>query len=174
MSKPSDDQDAMATFWRNNSGHCVSGLVATLAQGGGTMGQCAIGELCEKAAELCYPIEDYEEAANQAGWQFVKAFDPGCIDAKLDGEFPTTIYGNKGETPNDVAYRIQGLEPYQWEIFEHWIVDQWLAEKLAEKGERVDMDFEGLCVWGRTCTGQAVSMDSVICEIYDGSARLDC
>ena|SRR5690625_1819413 len=39
------------------------------------------------------------------------------------------------------------------EIFEHWAVTEWLAEKLEAKGERVDRDFEGLCIWGRTTSG---------------------
>ena len=38
----------------------------------------------------------------------------------------------------------------------------WLGDKLLEKGERVVKDFYGLTIWGRTCTGQAISMDSVI------------
>jgi hypothetical protein len=61
----------------------------------------------------------------------------------------------------------QGIEPYEWEIFEHWSVSQWLADKLIEQGERVDTDFAGMCVWGRTTTGQAISMDSVIRRIVE-------
>lgn len=48
------------------------------------------------------------------------------------------------------------------EIFEYWAVSEWLADKLAEEGERVDKDFYGLNIWGRTCTGQAIAMDHVI------------
>ncbi len=58
------------------------------------------------------------------------------------------------------------------EIFEHYIVTGWLAERLAEKGEAVLMDFYGLTLWGRATTGQAVYMDGVIEEIYaDMQAR---
>lgn len=51
------------------------------------------------------------------------------------------------------------------EIYEYWAVSAWLADKLQAKGERVDCDFHGLCVWGRTTTGQAISMDSVVRDV---------
>ncbi len=53
------------------------------------------------------------------------------------------------------------------EVFEHWIVTDWLADKLEAKGETVERDFYGLAVWGRATTGQAISIDDVICNIFD-------
>lgn len=50
------------------------------------------------------------------------------------------------------------------EVYEHWIISDWLARKLAEKGE-ITGDFAGLTIWGRSCTGQSISMDGVIREI---------
>lgn len=58
------------------------------------------------------------------------------------------------------------LSEYRREVFEHWIVSDWLANRLEEHGERVLRDFFGLTVWGRTCTGQAISLDGVIGQIY--------
>lgn len=55
------------------------------------------------------------------------------------------------------------------EAYEHWIVSDWLARKLKAKGEMVLDNFMGLTIWGRGCTGQSISMDYVIREIY-----LDC
>jgi hypothetical protein len=63
------------------------------------------------------------------------------------------------------ACEIDDIEPHEREVYEHWIVSDWLADKLAEKGERVDKDFAGMTVWARTTTGQAISIDSVIEEI---------
>jgi len=60
-----------------------------------------------------------------------------------------------------------GLEPYTREAYEHWIVSDWLADKLEGKGEMIARDLHGLTIWGRTTTGQAIYMDGVICEIYD-------
>ena len=53
------------------------------------------------------------------------------------------------------------------EVLEHWIVSDWLANRLEERGECVLRDFFGLTVWGRTCSGQAISLDGVIGDIFD-------
>ena len=61
-------------------------------------------------------------------------------------------------------------EPYTFdehhrEVFEYWIVDAWMAEKLKQEGELIVEDFmDGAIgyIWCRTCTGQAISMDYVM------------
>jgi len=51
------------------------------------------------------------------------------------------------------------------EVLEWWLVDRYLADRLFEKGEPViRTDYIGNW-WGRTCCGQAISMDYVIEEI---------
>ena len=59
-----------------------------------------------------------------------------------------------------------GLDIDPVEAYEHWIVDRWFGEQLSKRGEMVE-DVLGLCIWGRTTTGQAIAMDRVICDIYD-------
>ena len=55
----------------------------------------------------------------------------------------------------------------QEKIYEYWIVTPWLGKKLRDKGEPV-LERSGGWIWGRTCTGQAISLDSVISSIcYD-------
>ena len=51
------------------------------------------------------------------------------------------------------------------EVYEHWIVTDYLAARLIEQGETVVRDVAGLTVWGRCTTGQAISMDYVIQHI---------
>lgn len=53
----------------------------------------------------------------------------------------------------------------QQEIYEWWFVTQWLYERLKKAGEPV-MDSDYGYLWGRTCTGQAISLDRVIQDIY--------
>lgn len=53
------------------------------------------------------------------------------------------------------------------EEYEHWIVSDWLANKLEERGEMVIRDFLGLTIWGRTSTGQAIKLDWVISKICE-------
>lgn len=58
------------------------------------------------------------------------------------------------------------IDPHQHEAYEHWVVSDWLAARLREHGEIVG-ELGGLTIWGRCTTGQAISMDGVICEIYN-------
>ena len=52
------------------------------------------------------------------------------------------------------------------EVFEWWLVDEWFANRLDEHNEPLLRNEYGVW-WGRTCTGQAICMDSVIEEIFD-------
>lgn len=129
---------------------CMSSMVSTLASGAGYIdtdrrnGADLYG-LAEQAQDLAAPVLDYEEAAREAGWT-------------QDGE--AWVHPDEGRRVNPPSH--WGIDPYEWEIFEHWAVSTWLAEKLQAAGERVDTDFAGLNVWARTTTGQAISVDAVI------------
>lgn len=59
----------------------------------------------------------------------------------------------------------QGLDPDPVDIFEHWIVSDWLADLLEGRGEAVLRDFMGFTIWGRACTGQSINLDHVIQSI---------
>ena len=54
------------------------------------------------------------------------------------------------------------VDDYIPEIFEHWIITDFLANRLEAKGERVLRDFFGMTVWCRSCTGQSILLDMVI------------
>ena len=56
------------------------------------------------------------------------------------------------------------LEPERSEVYEHWIVTNWFANKLAEKGETTG-EVAGLTIWGRCTTGQSMSLDYVVQQI---------
>ncbi|RWA81482.1 MAG: hypothetical protein EOQ31_31550 [Mesorhizobium sp.] len=138
-------------------GHCVSYLVSTLGAAGAYQPSRDMSDLAEQAFELAMPIEDWEEAAREAGWYETR--DGWQHDGADDGEaaFANTAQG---------ACEMEGVDPYQRDVFEHWIVSDWLADKLIEKGEKVDKDFAGLCVWARTTTGQGIASDWVIEQIH--------
>lgn len=52
------------------------------------------------------------------------------------------------------------------EIFEWWLCDDWILSKLEKQGEPIlKTDFGSW--WGRTCTGQMISLDGVIKGIYN-------
>lgn len=168
----------------------VSGLITTLAPGFGTTlnpaheieGATEIYSVFSQAWELAYPIEDYEGAAQEAGWEhggdgagfwfhkptwgsWKSAASWSGTNEEPDGpDDNSTLYDTAEEVCNG-----ENIEPQQREVYEHWIVSPWLADKLEAKGEKVDRDFAGLTIWARTCTGQAIALDSVICEVFDES-----
>ena len=53
------------------------------------------------------------------------------------------------------------------EVLEHWAISPWLADKLERRGELVVRDWHGLTVWCRCTSGRAISIDSVIEDIFD-------
>lgn len=149
--------------------YCVSSLVSMIACGNGA-GVDLIGSdlatLSEQAAELCSPIEDWESAAMDAGWHFTPSGyvndDPDATGP--DAEAATTDNPWIAEDWQQLCVDLD-IDPYEREVFEHWIVSDWLADKLAERGEKVDKDFAGLTVWARTTTGQAIHADHVFDDI---------
>lgn len=156
--------------------YCISSLVATLAGGYGnipfttenyaTLGRVdhdatkAIRDLAEQAFELATPIDDWEEAAREAG--FVSTADNSAATQNDIYYITTKEEAGDGQhlwTSWQEACDSEGIEPYQREVFEHWIVSDWLADKLEALGEKVDKDFAGLTVWARTTTGQGIASD---------------
>lgn len=140
--------------------YCVSSLVATLA-GSYSCHDVSrqpalrdIDQLADQAFELASPIDDFEEAAIQEGWI---PYGAGLVRHKEHG-----IYDLSDACAWENLCNEFDIEPYRREVFEHWIVSDWLADKLAEKGEKVDKDFASMTVWARTTTGQGIASDSVI------------
>ena len=153
---------------------CMSSIVATLASGYGaaivhvdaygrrSTNGSDLSNLIEQAFGLAAPIEDYEEAALDAGYH---------IDARTrlivspDGVHDFPAYGPISADLPDSWRTIcddNDIEPYAREVFEHWAVTDWFADQLLERGEKVDKDFGGLCVRARTTTGQAIAADYVL------------
>lgn len=64
-----------------------------------------------------------------------------------------------GKLDEAYIYPFNGEEVLEW-----WLVTPWLAARLKEQGEIV-IDEYGCHWWGRTTSGQAIYMDSVIQEI---------
>ncbi|WP_051383438.1 hypothetical protein [Bradyrhizobium sp. WSM3983] len=149
---------------------CMSSAVSVLAKNYGNSLSATdyrksddmreLANVVEEAFELARPIDDFQEAAEQEGWS-----------GPLEDDFGATYFSNKDGTTWACANwealcSDHDIEPYEWEVFEHWAVSTWFAEKLKEQGEKVDDDFCGLNVWARTTTGQGIASDGVVERIY--------
>lgn len=153
--------------------YCVSSLVSTLANGYqhvDSQGRDAkpLRDVCEQAADLCSPIDDWEEAAISESWTGPHKDEFGATYFQCGADATTWAAADWESLCRD-----HDIEPYQWEVFEHWIVSDWLASRLREHGEKVDDDFAGLTVWARTTTGQGIASDGVIQSIYAAAHKGD-
>lgn len=69
---------------------------------------------------------------------------------------------------DELQEKIDKLEDEQSEmpeVYEWWEVASNLADDLYELGEAVIRGWH--CYWGRACTGQAISMDYVMQQVYE-------
>jgi hypothetical protein len=62
-------------------------------------------------------------------------------------------------------YEEDGGEPELIEALEFWIVQPWFGDELKKRDEIVNEDFLGFCIWGRTTSGQAISLDYAVQSI---------
>ena len=149
-----DIQQIAGNLVRNDVYTCVSMLISELASPDHENSQ-----LGHQANELYFPVQDWESAARDEGW-----IENGNNKLVNSEENDGSSYVN-----NENGFRYicedHNIEPYENEIFEHWIVSDFLGKELEKRGERVDFDFQGLTIWGRTTTGQAISMDAIIQDI---------
>lgn len=142
----------------------VSLLVATLAEAHRMRNPIVRQslEMIEQAAKLAAPIEDCEKAARESGWK------PCTMGrAKFIND---TAQDTSGSASWEALCREHGIEPYQREVYEHWIVSDWLADRLIAAGERVDSIAE-LPIWARA-RNCPVAEDPAIVAIWPGTPHV--
>ena len=105
---------------------------------------------------------DYKTPCQEAGWVQETDDDGDSIFRDTETGEVCTVYD--ADDWSSLAHDY-GIDPEYPEIFEYWIVTDWAADRLRERGEIVADDFRGLTVWGRQTTGQAIALDHVWLEI---------
>jgi hypothetical protein len=143
--------------------YCVSNLVWELSKK---------AEEFEDYTEDLYSafrgLPDFEEAAIGHGWEaFTDKFGVECWKDSADD---TTWAGNAEDVCREFDIATNDYEP---EIFEHWVVSDYLADKLEANGHRVLRDFFGMTIWCRPTTGQAILLDGVISQIAEDMEILE-
>lgn len=167
-----DYQRDVETMSRQNVYYCVSYLVSEMAKD-------------EKYQEDLWPVMGCDDWEEPGQWfiendmtldQIKEWFVDYASELKLvwagheyksELELMRQRVSDTLESASETLCDQFNIEPYQIEAYEHWIVSDWFADKLEAQGEMVLKDFHGLTIWGRTTTGQAIHMDSVICNIYN-------
>lgn len=140
--------------------------------------------------ENCDDLEDLETMCDSVGyWPDAIDLTGWSEDAEYDGELSTIdfdLWYEEHCTYDEKTAVMSALRTYiidhvtDWqefcldnyvctddfrnEVYEHWLVSNWLSRKLKEKGETTG-ELCGLTIWGRGCTGQSICLDHVIQEI---------
>lgn len=109
-------------------------------------------------AEKENPLPSWDDIEN--------LFTDTCPECGYDGE--SDIHHNCPECKDK---QIE-MESTPAEIFEWWIVTEYLYNKLKAKGQPV-LEWGNNCYWGRCTTGQAIMLDHVISEICSDMEILD-
>ena len=125
----------------------------------------------DKYADELYDLfskPDYESAAIDAGWTVIKKDGKFCFESKEDGQCGG-FYTEQEAWLACCSWN--DIEPYQTDVNEHYIVSEWLADKLLACGEVITYDFMDLIIWGRTAGGQVVWLDSVMERICSETSR---
>lgn len=118
--------------------------------------QDRIDELEAKKDDAVDGLNDYTDNLDMDAMEM---FYDDCLEA-IDDLFDNAIE----ELEND-KQDLETEQDYPDEALEHWLVSDWLADKLESYGQMVTKDFLGLTIWGRSTSGQAISMDYVIQQI---------
>ena len=132
---------------------------------------------------MCDNVADWSDACTHVG------YDRSIEYADKDGEMDTIDFDTWFEdycSDDEKTSALDGIRTYitdhvlDWrefcsdndveaddygsEVYEHWLVSNWLSQKLSERGE-VTGEVCGLTIWGRCTTGQSICLDHVIQEI---------
>lgn len=151
------NQDIKGKFVNREVIYCVSTLISELAKKAEEF-----PDYTEDLYGAYEGIPDYEEAAMYSGW------DRGNKKNKSKYRFYNRDTKDESDAENWQALcEEQDIEvdDYTPEIYEHWIVTDYLADELEKHGQKVLRDFFGMTIWCRPTTGQAILLDHVISEI---------
>ena len=88
------------------------------------------------------------------------AFEDVCPTCESDG-ISDHFIEYECQSCNHLAEE-SDIDIVQQEVYEWWIISDWLANKLKANGEVIILHEN---IWGRTCTGQVISLDEAISDI---------
>lgn len=122
-------------------------------------------------------IEELEEEYQEIDFT-ISAYENDIDDEVLSIEQEKEVLKQLKDLREKLVWienRIDELEYEQetpQEVYEWWIVSEWLGRKLKEKGYPV-IDSGYNTIWGRTTTGQAILLDYVISSICEDMEILE-
>ena len=127
-------------------------------------------ELYTQANEYWFEndMNNFYAAINPTQWDFEEYLKKNGYEAHTEEWLEELDYFETGhEDYTEYGSFMDELRDQQepQEVFQWFIVDNWLASKLIEHGEPV-LETENHFIWGRTCCGQSIELDGTFQEIY--------
>ncbi|SER27220.1 hypothetical protein SAMN05216548_11451 [Faunimonas pinastri] len=146
----------------------VSDLMLALAQGDDLVDinthrvtdRIELARLCNRAMKFAGFPQAYEKAARSCGWLVDDGLFVHHQQETAASASPTD------ETGWEDLCLEYGIDLNDADTSECWVVTDWLAYHLEQRGERIDFDFGGLTLWARTTGGRPVWCDPVIQDIF--------
>lgn len=141
----------------------ASQMVQQLLDGGLCLESASFAELhseCLVRPDYSEAPDGYEVSPHGSGERYV-------MHHFTDPE--VSVYDTKREAIQ-AAWEDSGEEPPMEEALQHWLVSDWLADKLELEGAMVARDVLGLNVWGRAECGQALTDDADLRAVAAGLA----
>lgn len=116
-------------------------------------------------------VEPSEEGADPM-WRYVGSnelfdYEEDAQEAAVRSRIDNVLLGVRALFYDDDAQEACdhiNIEPEEYEVYEHWVVDSYFGRQLEERGEVV-FEFGGMTIWGRCTTGQSIALDHVIREM---------
>jgi hypothetical protein len=122
-------------------------------------------ELFDVCSQPDYSVapEGYEIEKSMGAYYWHREAEGQFDDAELsDSVFNTPeaasadAWQDYGDTPDDYI-----------EALQHWIISDWLAEKIIEIGGMAATDICGFSIWGRSECGQGLDIDSTLKAVVE-------
>jgi len=113
---------------------------------------------------------DYSVAPD--GYQIEKSMGAYYWHREAEGQFDDAELSdsvfNTPEAACADAWQDYGDAPDDYiEAMQHWIISDWLAEKIQRVGGMAATDICGLAIWGRSECGQALDIDSTLKAVVE-------
>lgn len=121
----------------------------------------------EWSGKVCGEDLYFEGGSDDLRNEFLEKLDEIEADSQSlfdDGKISSATHDRNCESVSAAKDEVNDLETEPQEIYEWWIVSRFLAKDLVNQGAPI-LDNDYGVFWGRTTTGQSISMDGVIHQI---------
>lgn len=127
-------------------------------------------EYSEEKNGISYYWEGGSESDKEKYFEELEELETKLAEQCDNEEITEDWYNTQLSDIVDVRNEVNELETMPQEIYEWWMCDSWLIDKLADLGHPVIRD-QG--IWGRCTTGQAILLDFAISKICEDMEILE-